>query len=308
MLARLGLGLGLFVGSLAVGFGLGRRRILTDHRASQLVQALVMTTSPAVLCLSCWRMDLRHVEPWLLPFVGTCIAGSTLIPAFLYARRARLADPQTGIFLASAYFSNVGYLGAFTAFALFGEAAYGLCVLFFVFFTPAFYTLGFWLGARYGGPRHGTSAPILKDELRLYPFIGMLAGLALNLVGIRRPAGLEWLNHVLIPVDTALYLAAIGSQLRFESLRPWIRPCLAMSAIKFLYAPLVAWLLVTALHLQGLPRMVVLLEASTPVAVSPLVLPLLFGLDRKLANALWVFTTLVAIPWFLILIPLLPRL
>jgi len=44
------------------------------------------------------------------------------------------------------------------------------------------------------------------------------------------------------------------------------------------------------------------------VAVSPMVLPLLFGLDRKLANALWLFTTLIAIPWLLLVIPILQRL
>ena len=81
-----------------------------------------------------------------------------------------------------------------------------------------------------------------------------------------------------------------------------------MSAIKFVYTPLIAWLLLTAFKIEGLPRLVVLLEASTPVAVSPLVLPLLFGLDRKLSNALWVFTTLAAIPWFIFVLPILQRL
>jgi len=44
---------------------------------------------------------------------------------------------------------------------------------------------------------------------------------------------------------------------------------------------MVAWGLLSLFQVQGLPRLIVLLEASTPVAVSPMVLPLLFGLDRK---------------------------
>jgi hypothetical protein len=51
-----------------------------------------------------------------------------------------------------------------------------------------------------------------------------------------------------------------------------------------------------------------LLQASTPVAVSALVLPLIFGLDRRLSNALWLWTTVWSIPWFLLLLPLLSRL
>jgi len=254
-------------------------------------------------------MNLRSVEPWLLPLVGLLISASTLLPAFLYARRAELSRPQTGSFLTCAFFSNVGYFGAFTAFALFGEAAYALGMLYLVFFSPCFYTLGFGIASRYGRPTTPASlSTAFKDELRLYPFLGMLAGAALSFAGVARPLPFEWLNHLLIPLDTALYLIAIGSQVTFASPLAWLHPCLAMSSIKFLYTPLIAWALVSLLHIQGLPRLVVLLEASTPVAVSPLVLPLLFGLDRQLSNALWLFTTLLAIPWLLLLIPVLQRL
>ena len=309
MILRVGLGLTLFVGSMGVGWWLNRRGILTEARSSRLVRWIVMGPSPVVLCLSFWQMDLTRLDPWLLPLIGTLSSASTLIPAFLYARSARLSAPQTGSFLTCAFFSNLGYLGAFTAFALFGEAAYGLCVLYFVYFSPCFYTLGFWISSHYG--QRTTPSGLMtafNSELRFFPFAGMLVGAALSVARLPRPVPLEWLNHVLIPVDTALYLIAIGSQLTLVSPRPWLRPCLAMSGIKFLYTPLVAWLLVNLFHIEGLPRLVVLLEASTPVGVSPLVLPLLFGLDRRLSNALWLFTTALAIPWLLVIIPVLQRL
>lgn len=303
---RLGLGLSLFLGSLTLGWWLQHRGRLSEAQASRLVRFLVMVPSPVVLCLLFWQMDLGHWEPWLLPLLGLLISSSTLLPAALFAKQTKLSEPETGSFLTCAFFSNVGYLGAFTAFALFGEPAYGLCVLYMLYFTPAFYTWGFWTAARYGraGKPSGLSTAF-KEELRLIPFLGMLVGIALNLAHVPRPVPLEWLNHALIPLSTALYLTAIGSQITFESPRPWLRPCLAMSGIKFLYSPLIAWVLVSLFHIQGLARIVVLIEASTPVAVSPLVLPLLFGLDRKLANAVWLWTTGLAIPWFLVLIPIL---
>jgi predicted permease len=309
MVARLGGGLGLFLGSMAAGWWLSRRGLLREEQASRLVRWVIKVLAPLVLCLTFWKMDLRRVEPWLLPLLGVVISTSTLLPAWAYARSAGLSRPQIGSFLTCALFSNVGYMGAFTAFALFGEAAYALCVLYFMLFTPTFYTLGFGIAAHYGR-RSGARGPAASasDALRLYPFLGMVAGVLLSLFGPARPAGFERLNHALIPVDTALYLLAIGSQLTFESPRLWWRPCVAMCGIKFLYTPLVAWLLVSGLRLEGLPRLMVLLEASTPVAVSPLVLPLLFGLDRRFANALWVVTTAAAIPWLLFVIPLLQRL
>ena len=310
MLLRLGLGLGLFLGSLAAGWWLHRAGKLTELQAAKLVRWITILPSPLILCLSFWNMDLRSADPWLLPLLGLLIASSTLVPALFYAKRAQLSRPQTGSFLTCALFSNLGYLGAFTAFALFGEAGYALCMLYLVFFTPCFYTLGFWIASYYGhstGTRSGFQSAY-NNELRLYPFLGMLAGVALSLTRVPRPQLLEWANHVLIPISTALYLICIGSQLTLTSPRPLWRPCLAMSGVKFLYTPLIAWILLQLFHVQGLPRFVVLLEASTPVAVSPLVLPLLFGLDRKLSNALWLFTTAVAIPWLLLIIPLLQKL
>lgn len=309
MLDRLAWGLGLFFGSLAAGWWLHRRGILTEVRAATLTRFVVIGCSPIVLALSFWHMDLRRLEPWLLPGLGLVISCSTLIPAALYARRARLSNPQTGTFLTCALFSNVGFLGAFTAFALFGEAGYGLSMLYLVFFTPCFYTLGFAIAARHGRARttQGLGAAF-NDALRVYPFIGMVAGAGLSLLRVPRPAVLDGLNQLLIPVNTALYLIAIGSQITLSSPRPWLASCWAMSGIKFLYTPLIAWGLVQLLHIEGLPRYVIVLEASTPVAVSPLVLPLLFGLDRDLSSALWLFTTLLCLPVWLLLLPLLPQL
>ena len=309
MLLRLTFGLGLFVGSMALGWWLNRCGRLTETQASRLVRWIVTGPSPIVLCLSFWRMNLFSPEPWLLPLLGLLVSSATLIPAMLYARRAEFSRPQTGSFLTCAFFSNLGYFGAFTAFALSGEAAYGLCMLYLVFFTPCFYTWGFWVAARYGKSRKpSVLGAAFRDDLRLYPFVGMFAGVLLSLTRVPRPVAFEWLNHVLIPLDTALYLIAIGSQVTFESPRPWLRACLVMSAVKFLYTPCVAWALLNLFDIHGLARRTVLLQASTPVAVSPLVLPLLFGLDRKFSNALWLFTTLLAVPWFVLIIPALARL
>ena len=305
MPVRIGLGVGLFIGSIALGWWLHRRGRLNAARATRLVWLVMTGPSPVVLCLLFWQMNLRSAELWLLPFLGLLISSSTLLPAILYARYARLSRPQKGSFLNCAFFSNLGYFGAFTAYAVFGETAYGLCILYLVFFIPSFYSLGFWIAARYGGTvKPSGTRTMSNDRLQFYPFAGMLAGVLLNLAGIPRPAPLELVNQVLIPAYTVLYLVAIGSQLTLVWPRQWLRACLVMSGIKFVYTPLIAWGLVHLFHLDGLPRIVVLLEAATPMAVSPLVLPLLFGVDRQLANALWLFTTILAVPWFLIYLPL----
>ncbi|MBI3087857.1 MAG: AEC family transporter [Candidatus Omnitrophica bacterium] len=300
ILIRLVLGLGLFISSLIAGWALGRRGILTESRARALLHAVVKYVAPVVLTLSFWRLQIRAPGPWLLPLIGALVSASTLLPAWACTRAAPLTGPQKGSVLTSAFFSNLGFFGAFVAFALRGEEAYGLATLYLVYFSPCFYSLGFALARRFGAGRREVQPP---DELRWYPFAGMAIGLALNLLNVPRPAFCEPVNRVLIPLDTILHVAAIGSQLSLRLPRRWLRVSLAMSAIKFWWSPLVGWGLASAFGLEGLPRFIVLLQAAMPVGVSPLMLSILFGLDRRLTNSLFVFTTLLAVPWLLVYLP-----
>ncbi len=306
MPVRLALGLGLFLGSLLTGWSLGRSGWLTPERAHRLIRFVVRCVSPLVLCLLFWRLQLRDARTLTLPLIGLAVMVAAIPPAWLYARQAGLSRPQAGSFLTCAIFSNVGYMGAFISFALFGEPGYALATLYFVFFNPCFFLLGFTVAKRFGAPIAVSSTPgVGADELRLFPFLGLCVGVLLNLAKIPRPPACELVNHLLIPMDTALYVTAIASQLQFEPLAAWWRPGLAMSAIKFLYCPLIGWLLASALRIEPVAKAIVMIEASTPVAVSPLMLPLVFGLDRRLSNALWLWTTLLAIPVLVLGLPFL---
>ena len=304
MIFRLAFAVGLFAGSLTFGWLLGRRRVLTEASAGGLLRFDVKVLSPLVLTLLFWRFDLTNWRAFSLPLLGCVALFSTWLPAWMYARLGGLSRPETGSFVTCAMFSNVGYLGALIAFALYGEPGYALASLHLVYFSPCFYVVAFTIARRFGaldGPMRDEAG---NAKLRLYPVMGLCAGLLLSAAHIPRPVLLEWLSHVLIPLESACYLVAIGSQLRPEPMRGVARHCLAMSAIKFLYTPAVGWLIVWATRLTGLARFVVLLQTCMPVAISPLMLPVLFGVDRRLANALWLSTTILAIPVLALYIPL----
>ncbi len=301
---RLFFGFGVLLSSLALGKWLRFRGLLSEKGSAGIVRVAARCLSPVVLCLSMWRMNLREVTPWLLPLIGFTMALSTLPPAWAMGRWLGLSRPQIGTFLTAAFFSNIGYLGGLLVFALFGETGYAFSQLYLVFFTPAFYTLGFWLAARYGSLEGKSARDAAADaQLRWYPFVGLIAGAGLSLAGIPRWAGFHMLNQVLIPLESALYLIVIGSQLKMVSPARFLKACLAQSAIKFVYTPIVGWLLLSVLGIHGLPRQVVLLLSATPVAVSPLLLPLLFGVDQRLMSALWWFTTALSVIWLAMWIP-----
>lgn len=212
LLSRVSLGLGLFAASLAAGWWLGRVGVLTSARVESLIRLVVKRLSPIVLCLLFWGLRPVDARIWWMPVIGLLVSLAAGLPAWWYARRAALPPPQTGSFLTCAIFSNVGYLGAFVAFALYGEAAYALATLYYLTFSPLFYLLGFTIARRTSPVSAARSG---ADELRLYPFLGLMAGLLLRFSGVPRPEFLGAVSLVLIPADTVLYLIAIGSQLTF---------------------------------------------------------------------------------------------
>ncbi|MBI4353939.1 MAG: AEC family transporter [Candidatus Omnitrophica bacterium] len=305
MVGQLGFSWGLFIGSMVTGWWLGHRRVLTEERASRILRVAIKWLSPIVLTLSFWTLPITGQRLVWLPIIGGVVCLAALWPAWGYARWARLTKPQVGSLLTCAMFSNVGYIGALLAFAFFGESGYGLAVWYLVYFSPLFYLVGMTIAKRFGDPTSSSMAQSpFSDELRLRAFLGMALGLILNLAKCPRPEILGVINHVLIPVDTAIHLTAIGSQISLASPTASWRHGLAMCAIKFVYSPLVGWLLAWAVRLEGLPKFIVLLQASMPVAVSPLMLAVVFRLDRKLASALWLWTNLLAIPWLFLYVPL----
>lgn len=298
-------GLSLFWGALAAGALARRRGWLGERGARRLIAVMIKGLEPVIVALSFWALDCSDPRVLWLPVVGCAIACSSLPLAWLLGRRLRLAPAEMGIFLPCAFFSNLGYLGAFVAFALYGEHGFTLAQLYLLFFTPCFYTIGFGLAAHYGGRQERAQAagqePALFENLQRYPLSGLAAGLALNLLHVTRPAWCGPLDGVLIPSATALYLVAVGSRLRLERLQDHWRPCAAMSALKFLYLPVIGWLVGRAAGFGGDALRVTVLQAAMPVATMPLMLPLLFRVDGKLANHLWIATTALAVP----LVPLL---
>ena len=304
MTGRVFASLTLCLGSMGMGWILGRARLLKEAQARWIIRLVVTWIAPLILCLLFWGIEVAGAGSSLLPVIGLAASCAALLPAWAYARAAQLKRPHAGSFLTCAMFSNVGYLGAFIAFALHGEAGYGLAMLYLLFFTPAFYLFGFGIARRYGAHAVDMRGAMNLDTIRFLPFVGLLLGLGLKMSHLPRPMVCASVNHVLIPLETGAYLMAIGSQLRLpRPSRQWLMPVLVMCAIKFLYTPAVGWVMSRAMGLDGLPRFVVLLQASMPVAISPLMLPMLFGLDRRLSGALWLYTTLASVPWLFLYLP-----
>jgi hypothetical protein len=282
-----------------------------DSVSNSIIVLLTKLVVPFVILFAFWKLDLSNIGIFTLPLLGVIVSTLALIPAGLLAKLHRLNHKQTGSFLTSAMFSNVGYtLGGFIAFVLYGEVGFGLTVLYCLYFRPYFYTIGFYIGENYSTDRKIKIKDNLKkmftEGIRLFPLLGVAAGTTLSLLQIPRPAFIGLFNKILIPVSTVGFMLAIGMTMKTHIIKRFKAPLLSMSFIKFIWSPLIgisfAYLLGYDGLMEGLPLKIALIESSMPVAIASLIVPSIFGLDQGLSNSSWVFTTFLIIPLLPILL------
>ncbi len=144
--------------------------------------------------------------------------------------------------------------------------------------------------------KRGKALKILADP----PFVlvtvaSILLGLALNTLGVPRPAFYSNLNAVIIPSASLILLISIGMAMKFGKIQAYLKPALLVSAIKYLLVPVVvtgtAYFLGLGNIDNGLPLKVILILSSMPVGFTALVPPSIYDLDVDLANAGWMITT-----------------
>ena len=98
-------------------------------------------------------------------------------------------------------------------------------------------------------------------------------------------------THLIAKANTFLVALTVGVLLNFTSLRKITSIALAAVTIKLLLSPLLIYLPVSMLSLEGWQLQVLLLEAAMPSAMLSVVLAKQYGCDAKLAAQL-VFITL----------------
>jgi predicted permease len=136
--------------------------------------------------------------------------------------------------------------------------------------------------------------------------------MALNLAGVSRPEVLNLaVTRFITYLSTAGFSFAIGLGLDFRKSLRYVRHSLWVSMIKFLFNPLLSLFLVWIFGYfrlpEPLPLQVTFIESFMPTAILAVVLSKLFELNDDLANAAWILTTLILVPFIPLIIYLTGR-
>ena len=285
---------------VAVGALLAHTGVVTKKGQAFLSNLAFLVASPALLFGLVARGSLEHLfsRTLLVSVLAIAVAGGTYLVLARLVWRHDAAATVVG-FLASAY-TNAGNLGLPIAAHLLGDMAWMAPILLVqvAVLQPACLAV-LDLGAARTAGRRLTPWRYLSLPVRNPITVGILLGLAVNVLGIDVPEVL-WTPVTMIgAMAVPMMLLAFGVSLRLDPLPgagPHLRELWTLQAIKVVLHPLVAWLL--ARHVFGLPPddvFAVTVIAALPTAQNVFVIASRYGVRVPLARDTVFWSTLLTI-------------
>lgn len=249
----------------------------------EFVTRLAMTLS--VPCLIFTSLMKTNVDPAALTAlsVGAVVAyGVLTIVAFAMAKLMRL---EIRTYLAPIIFGNTGNLGLPLAMFAFGEEGLGYAVVVFAIMAIWSFTFGIWLVS--GG---GSLSKVIKEPLVAATILG---GIFLW-QGWETPRVIT--NTLSLIGQMAIPLMLITLGVAVARLTPGrIGQAVLISVLKLAICVGVAWGVGIWLDLGPIALAVLVLQVSTPVAVTSYLLATKYGADSDAVAGLVVVSTLLSV-------------
>ena len=179
--------------------------------------------------------------------------------------------------------------------------AFGLVSIYKLFEEFTYYTIGFPIAKIYSADskeKEGLFSRLkrlITDVFILVSLSSLMLGLLFNLMDVQRPEFYQTVNSIFIPLGALLLITSIGLVMRISKIREYIKECIFVSFIKFLFVPVIVTSAALFLGYQGIEGgfllKVVIILSSMPVAFNALIPPSLYNLDVDLANSCWLVST-----------------
>ena len=249
----------------------------------QFVTRLAMTL--AVPCLVFSALVKTQIDPAVMSAVSMASVAAYGVVTVLAFVGVALAGLNRATYVAPLIFGNTGNLGLPLALFAFGNEGLEYAVVVFAIMGVYSFTFGVWLVS--GG---GSITKVLKEPLVAATLMAALfvwqgwqpPTFALNT--------LELIGDMAIP----LMLITLGVALARLEAKRFMVPAV-LSILKAVFCILVAWAVGTWFELPPVALGVLILQISTPVAVTSYMLAEKYGEDADAVAGLVVVSTLVAV-------------
>ncbi|WP_010140674.1 AEC family transporter [Oceanicola sp. S124] len=277
---------------LLAAIGFAWVRLGFDYQID-FVTRMAMTLS--VPCLIFTALMKTEIDPAALTALSLASVAAYAVLTLVTALVLWLTKLDLRSYLAPLIFGNTGNLGLPLALFAFGEAGLGYAVVVFAVMALWSFTFGIWVVS--GG---GSVVRALKEPLLWATILG---GIFLS-QGWHTPVFLT--NTLELTGQMAIPLMLITLGVAVARLRPGsIRLASVLSVLKIVLCVGIAWITGRLFGLDDVAFAVLVLQVSTPVAVTSYLLAVKYGADADAVAGLVVVSTLLSVLMLPLLLALL---
>lgn len=249
----------------------------------QFVSRLAMTIGvPALIFTALQDTEIAPEKLSVVTLAALTAYGVISVIAFAFVKLAKI-DIRT--YLAPLIFGNTGNLGMPLALFAFGDEGLGYAVVIFAASIVLSFTVGLWIVA--GG---GSFWKILKEPLVAATFLGVL----FLMKGWHTPLFLTNTLDLLGQMAIPLMLITLGVAVARLSIGRIALPAV-MTLVKFVFCVTIAWGIGRWFNLPPVAFGVLVLQISSPVAVTSYLLAEKYGADAEAVAGLTIISTLLAV-------------
>lgn len=273
---------------MAVGFVLGKAKLMDDRGSLAMTNLVMYAVSPAMMVVAFQReknaADLHNFLVCLLLAVAVHAVSILLARVCLRGK-----DATCGILQFGTVFSNCGFMGYPLMLALLGSIGVFYGSAYVVVFTVLSWTAGIYMIT------HDAGNLQVKHILLNPGVLSVVAAMVLYLLAVRLPEIVMTPLNYLANMNTPLPTIVVGYQLShanfstaFSDRRSWLALVLRLAVV-----PLVTIGLCWGFRVDSAVALVTVIAASTPPAALLSMFAQKFGGDTKLASSVVsVFTAL----------------
>ncbi len=248
-----------------------------------LVDILLYLTIPALVITSLTETQIIPGELFLITITACGVVLGTGLLAFIYLKVTGKHDGR-GIYLTT-MFMNCANIPFPIALLAFGAEGLAITVLYYVAISILVYTLGIYIAKGKGG---------LTEVFKLPLIYATVLGLGLNFTGIELPTVFMTTMEMLGIATIPLMQISLGYQLRNTKITH-LRDSVAASIIRIGGGLLIAYILVTLLGIEGLPRQIIILTSAMPSAMITFVMSYRYNVQSEEVAGTVAISTIISI-------------
>ena len=290
----------LFPLVLFCGIGAVADRFLEFDRQT-LSRAAVYIFSPPLAFTTLLKVDVGTSDVIRVVFFTMTILAVMAVTGWIYCRICKLDEATSSGAMLAVVFFNAFNLGFPVALFRFGEHGLQLAAVLVAVIAIPHNGFGLFLAARGTLTRRQAFSNLLRMPMLYVLFLALVFRLADIEVPERIFSPLKTLGHAAVP----MVLVIVGMELGRIKIGSVNKVVAGVIALRLLFAPLLAWWVADLVGLTGTLRSVVIIQASMPSAIMPIVFARLFGGNVEFVSKAVFYSTIgsiLTIPLILLLL------